>query len=635
MSASVTKVSKGVFLSYASEDADAAKRICDALRLAGIDVWFDQSELRGGDVWDQKIRQQIRDCTLFIPVISANTQARPEGYFRLEWRLADQRTHLMGRRRTFLLPVCTDDTPNVNADVPDSFLATQWIRLSGGETPPAFAERVSGLLSIGERGTSPLDEPQSGAPAATIARTSALDTRAAQATPDKSIAVLPFVDMSEQKDQEYFADGMAEDILGVLLKVPGLKVIGRASSFQFKNRNEDRSAIGATLGALYVVEGSVRKAGEQIRVTAQLIDTRTGGHLWANSYDGAFGDILVLQRRIATSIARALQLTVDLDSARPVRPLRSAEAYSLYWQGRSLYDRKNEDSLLQAQSAFEQSIELDPSFARAFEALALTHIAQADYQSVMPAKALRRARDAAEKALMLDSNSATAHAVLGLVLCYHDFNWAAAEAEITSAVALSPHDPVILDLAAVVAHCCGQSEQAKGRISASLALDPLNPYAHTTLAKIQLGSGDDAGAERTYRKGLMISPEAAGNRYHLALILLGRGDVAAARYEFEMEYAVEAKSVGLAMIGDAPGARATSDAAISSLVRRQADLWPYGIAQLYAYRGEQVRALEWLEKAVALRDPDLLSYIAGDFLFDSLRTNARYQALRRDINLPE
>src|SRR5580658_3305650 len=143
----VTGRGKAVFLSYASQDAEAAQRLCNALRAAGIEVWFDQSELRGGDVWDQKIRREIHDCALFIPVISANTASRHEGYFRLEWDLADQRTHMLARNRAFIVPVCLDATPDAGADVPESFQRAQWTRLPGGETPPAFVERVRRLLS--------------------------------------------------------------------------------------------------------------------------------------------------------------------------------------------------------------------------------------------------------------------------------------------------------------------------------------------------------------------------------------------------------------------------------------------------------------------------------------------------------
>src|SRR5476649_1111489 len=142
----MSDASKAVFLSYASQDAETAKKICDALRAAGVEVWFDQSELRGGDAWDTKIRQRIKECALFMPVISANTQARAEGYFRLEWRLADQRTHLMGKSKSYLVPICIDDTRDSHADVTDSFVAVQWTRLPDGEASAAFCERVKVLL---------------------------------------------------------------------------------------------------------------------------------------------------------------------------------------------------------------------------------------------------------------------------------------------------------------------------------------------------------------------------------------------------------------------------------------------------------------------------------------------------------
>ncbi|MFI5358248.1 MAG: toll/interleukin-1 receptor domain-containing protein, partial [Opitutales bacterium] len=143
----MSDLGKAVFLSYASQDTEAARRICDTLRAADVEVWFDQSELRGGDAWDQKIRRQIKECALFVPIISASTQSRAEGYFRLEWRLADQRTHLMGRNRAFVFPVCVDETPDAGADVPDSFLAAQWTRLPDGETSAAVAEHVRRLLA--------------------------------------------------------------------------------------------------------------------------------------------------------------------------------------------------------------------------------------------------------------------------------------------------------------------------------------------------------------------------------------------------------------------------------------------------------------------------------------------------------
>src|ERR1700733_8023235 len=142
----LTEASRAVFLSYASQDAEAAQRICEALRLSGIEVWFDQSELRGGDAWDLKIRQQIRDCALFIPIISAHTTARPEGYFRLEWSIAEQRSHMIARNKAFIIPVCVDATPESVPDLPESFQRVQWTRLAAGATPAAFCQRIAMLL---------------------------------------------------------------------------------------------------------------------------------------------------------------------------------------------------------------------------------------------------------------------------------------------------------------------------------------------------------------------------------------------------------------------------------------------------------------------------------------------------------
>ena len=257
-----------VFLSYASEDAVAARRICDALRAAGIEVWFDQSELRGGDAWDRQIRKQIHDCALFVPVISAHSDARHEGYFRREWRLAVERAGDMSERVAFLVPVVIDDTSDSRADVPDRFREVQWTRLPSGETARPFIERVRRLLSpeapttrattttappsgptTADTSTKPVSPPMSSkfalwtmsvVLAVAVSyfvvdrfwlskRTAAATAPAASASPsapEKSIAVLPFIDLSEKHDQEYFADGMVEEIIDLLARVPDLRDAG-------------------------------------------------------------------------------------------------------------------------------------------------------------------------------------------------------------------------------------------------------------------------------------------------------------------------------------------------------------------------------------------------------------------------
>ena len=212
---------KAIFLSYASQDAEAARRICDALRAVGLEVWFDQSALRGGDAWDASIRRQIKECALFVPVISANTQAREEGYFRLEWKLAVDRSHLMSDDKSFLLPVVIDATIAVNARVPEKFRELQWTHLPAGEASAAFAERVHRLLS-GGTALPPVAVPRAGSAAAPATSTPANEP--------PSIAVLPFVNMSRDEENEYFADGLAEELLNVLAKIRGLRVAARSSN---------------------------------------------------------------------------------------------------------------------------------------------------------------------------------------------------------------------------------------------------------------------------------------------------------------------------------------------------------------------------------------------------------------------
>ena len=266
----MSTVGKAVFLSYASQDAEAAGRICDALRAAGLDVWFDQGGLRGGDAWDASIRRQIKECALFVPVISANTQAREEGYFRLEWKLAVDRTHFIVDDKAFLLPVVIDSTIDAEARVPEKFRAVQWTRLPAGETPADFGEQVQRLLT-GAAATAHVVSPRFAKASATA--------KPRQGLP--SIAVLPFVNRSHDEEDEYFSDGLADELLNVLAKIPGLRVAARSSAFTFKGKGATIAEVGRVLNVTTVLEGSVRKSGNRIRVSVQLVQVVDGYQLWS------------------------------------------------------------------------------------------------------------------------------------------------------------------------------------------------------------------------------------------------------------------------------------------------------------------------------------------------------------------
>jgi len=452
-------------------------------------------------------------------------------------------------------------------------------------------------------------------------------------TINRSIAVLPFVDMSERKDQEYFADGMADEVQSLLTKIPGLTVIGRTSSFQFKGKSDDLRTIGTKLNAAYVVEGSVRKAGLRVRVTAQLIDAKSGTHRWSQTYDRNFGDVLALQDEIAMGIARSLQLAIDVEAARPERRMRSADAYTLYLHGRVAQDR--DPALVESLRDFEQALALDPSFALAAEALALTHVQMGFDEDVPPRVAWQKARQAAERALRIDPNLARAHGVLGVVHALDEFDWSAAEAEFRKALAINPGDPVTLAYAGRVAHMRGLHDEALRNIKASLEIDPLNPYTQRDLGQMLYSNGDYAGAEIAFRKSLSISATFDGNRWNLARILLMRGQIDAALAEAQAEVSADGKDAGLAIIYHAQHRKTDSDAALARLIKESTELWPYGVAVVYGYRGERDKAIEWMQKAVEARDSDIFLGLRGDPEFAFVRADPRYAAMLSKMNLPE
>ena len=446
-----TTTVRAVFLSYAREDTDAARRIADALRSQGVEVWFDQSELRGGDAWDQKIRKQINDCTLFLPIISAHTQERGKGYFRLEWKLAVEQTHLMAEGMTFLAPVVIDETLESGALVPPEFLRVQWMRLPGALSTPQFVGQVKKLLETPEKtvgrdrrippagdarhpveagfGDPALQPTRPQIPgwmwavfavvmvAVTIGMV-ALRKPAPAVTPpeakaavvdDKSIAVLPFTNMSEEKDSAFFADGMHEDILTHLAHIASLRVVSRTSVMEYRGTTKKIRQIGQELGVAYILEGSVRRAGNQVRVTGQLINARTDEHVWAQAYDRDLTDTFAIQAALAQEIATALSAALSpQEKSQLDHPLATnPAAYDLVLRARQI-DRDGNDTRqeLETEEAMLQSaVALDPKFAGAWAALSVVH-AQLRFNALDTSEArLAKARVAIDTAQRLDPDN--------------------------------------------------------------------------------------------------------------------------------------------------------------------------------------------------------------------------------------
>jgi TolB-like protein/Flp pilus assembly protein TadD len=636
-----------VFISYASHDTDGAKKVCAVLEAAGSPCWMAPRDVKAGAQYADAIVRAINEARAVVLVLSGSAVASSHVAREVE-RAASKGKPIIPFRL---------DAAALNPELEYFLSNSQWIDVPNLGISAALDKLKEALTHVSDSSSVALSShpvahkrtAKQVVTAAVLALAAvaavalglhfwssshrAAQTAAVAAIIDKSIAVLPFTDMSEKKDQEYFADGMAEEILDLLAKIPGLKVIGRTSSFQFKGKSDDLRAIGERLGASYVVEGSVRKAGARIRVTAQLIDSHSGIHLWSESYDRDYGDVLALQDDVATGIARALQLAVGADDLRPPRRLPSTEAYSLYLHARAALDRLDE-SMEVAQSELEQALVLDPTFVQAAEVLALMHAEQALNQWGSGPEEWRHARDAAEIALRIDPNSARAHAVLGLVSAEQEFRWNEADAEIGKALQANPRDSFALDFAAHLAMNRGRYEEALRRIDTALSIDPLNPYAYDTKGTIQYLASDLHEAEHSLRRVNELSPTFYGARMEIGWVLMARGELDAALKEMLAETSENGKDSGLAAVYHTMGRTAESDAALARLMNEYQN-WPSGVALAYAARGERDQAMQWLEKAYIARDPDLLLWGPGHPFFATLHDDPRYQALMLKINLPK
>jgi len=463
---------------------------------------------------------------------------------------------------------------------------------------------------------------------------SAADQQVAKTIGDRSIAVLPFIDLSEKHDQEYFADGMAEEVLDLLANIPGLRVIGRTSSFQFKGRNPDLREIGTKLGVTYVVEGSVRRSADRLRVTAQLINAEDGSHVWSSTYDEPAGDALKVQDSIATNLVRALQVSVGADLQLSRSPFKSADAYDLYLRGRHAYDRFDKPGLEAAIAYFQQALELEPTATLAAELLAAAQDDMAEFGYVEPREGFERARQSAQRALRLDPNSSLAHGTLAAVQLVYDWDWAGAERNAKEGLRLKPRSHSVNGVLAMVYGALGRWDESARLFQTALALDPLFAGWHTQLSNVRVATGRLQEAEIEQRKALEISPTFGGAHYGLGLILLAQGKLEAALEQMQLEEADEGRDGGLAMVYYAMSRRPESDASLARLIREHAEDSASYIADAYAYRGERDEAFAWLERSYRQKDVGLF-LIKADTLLKDLEPDPRYKAFLRKMNLPE
>jgi serine/threonine protein kinase/TolB-like protein/Tfp pilus assembly protein PilF len=461
------------------------------------------------------------------------------------------------------------------------------------------------------------------------------DQAAGAAVSDQSIAVLPFVDLSEKRDQEYFSDGLAEELIDLLGRTANLRVIARTSSFQFKGRNEDMRAIARTLGVANLLEGSVRKAGQTIRVTAQLISAADGSHVWSDTYDRKLKDIFKVQDEICGTVVRALRVTLSRDTPRPEAVPRNIDAYNLLLRGKYFHDRFTKEDEERAIDLFQKAIRLEPGYARAWAALAGAYLIRATEGWLdSPEVGVAQARSAAERALQLDPKSAEAHVVRAGIWARADFNLARAKWELAQVQQVDRNNAEMLTEMGILAAGLGQLDDAIALYRQGLLRDPLSGRLYWVLGDYLIDAGRYDEAEVAVRKQLELRPLSAGGHYLLGMVFIGIGRYAEGLEEMQRETDDAWRHVGLPFAYWGLGRREEADTALERLKAEYANTAPFQIAEIYGYRDERDLAFTWLNRAYQERDAGLANHLQTSGNLKRLRGDPRYRALLGKLNLP-
>ena len=444
-----------------------------------------------------------------------------------------------------------------------------------------------------------------------------------QGPPEKSIAVLPFENMSGDPGQEYFSDGLAEELLNLLARIPELRVTSRSSAFFYKGKKFKIADVGRELNVGHILEGSVRRSGDTVRITAQLIDVTTDAHLWSQTWDRTFDDVFVIQDEIAQAVVDALKISLLGDTPRALET--TPEAYALYLQSRSLAAQRAADSLLRAEALMKRALEIDNEYAPAWVQLANIYTVGADIGSWHPNEGFPKARAAAMEALRLDANNAAAHATLSSIARGYDYDLETARAEQQLASTLAPGNSVIQASASRLAVLTGDYDEAI-RLGEEAALgDPLNLPTKLMLGFGYFYAGRIDEAMSVFREIIALNPLAADANIRLGQALLISGDYDAALEEMNKGVRDGHRRAGRALVFQAMGDSERAAVELDELIAL-GYTWTYEIAMVHAYRGELDEAFTWLDRAIDRRDT-ALTLILGDPFLDNLRDDPRFDAV--------
>lgn len=662
-----------VFISYASLDAGVAEKLCEALEAASLPCWIAPRDVPAGESYAAAIVQAISSCQLLVLVLSKNAIESPHVLREVERASSKRRPVLSVRMDATELP------PEL-----EYFLsANQWLDASGGPVQrilPALIEYVRGRDADRIRrrdalgaGTAAARPPANWVPpsaprtrtsrwrkSAMVATLAAMaiglayvladrlllpkradeqksPAETAPAIPEKSIAVLPFVDMSEKKDQEYFSDGLSEELLNLLARIPELKVAGRTSSFYYKGKSVRLAEMARELQVAHLLEGSVRKVGDQLRITVQLIRAADGYHQWSQTYDRKPDDIFKVQDEIAAAVVGALKLKLLPNHEILIAGNRTENpaAHTQYLLGRQFFNRTNIEDFRRAVAAYEQAIALDPGYASAYAGLAiaeneLSHDPENSLAEVLAGQ--QRALAAADRAIAIDPALSEGYAARGFLRFTINWDWAGAEADLSRAFALDPGSYRAYTCYACFLASLGRLSEALEINRKATELDPLSADTWFRRSTQLNAAGRLAEARKAATRALEISPEHAFAWFNLGVTSLLEGNPKAALAEFRKASKAR-REAGVAMAEHDLGHARDSQLALDALIDGYASTNAYQVAEVYAWRGEPDAAFTWLERAHAQHDGTLVQ-LKFDPLLAPLHSDPRFAAMVKKIGLP-
>jgi len=474
----------------------------------------------------------------------------------------------------------------------------------------------------------------------------------ADALPEKSVAVLAFDNMSDDKGSEYFSDGISEELLTVLQKIPGLRVAARTSAFSFKGKSATAQEIGQKLGVANLVEGSVRKAGQTVRIAARLTKTTSGDEIWSENYTRNLKDVFAVQTELAQTIVEQLRGQLTGGVANPTTKAeiqaevraaakggtKNVEAHESYLQGRFFLNRHSEKETDQARAAFERAVQLDPKFALAWAGLAQTHIWDCNYATEGGQESfnahLTAAREAVQRALSLEPDLPVALLAQAIIETNFDYNWKGASETLRKALALAPQDPGLLMEAGYLAQSRGEIPQALDLFRAGVALDPVNAQARAFLANGLSVAGKQAESRAEYARVVELNPLAPNSHAAMGLTYLPEGKFEEAATAAQKDAADWARLLTMTCARWGQKRVPESDAALAELIESASETGAYQIAEVYGYRDDKDQAFEWLERAYRQRDAGLAA-LRADLLLKNLYDDPRWDAFLSKVGLAD